>query len=185
MRIRSFSESMRRPSRSPWPSRLAWTVISVGAVLFAVVVVRTLERHDALTRWRHSLEVATGQPSWPEWSSAWPALPTPLQRRHQLPTELHGAYAYAARNKEVLQHIPCYCGCVREGHHNNLECFVSGFRPDGTPVWTDHSFTCPMCVHIAREGMLMSLQGMSVQRIRQEIENHYKGLGAPTDTPQQ
>ena len=173
---------MRRPSRSPWPSRVAWAVIGVGAVFFAVVVVRTIERHDALTRWRHSLEVAAGRPPWPEWSPAWPALPAPPQGRHRLPPELHGAYAYAARNKEVLQHIPCYCGCAGEGHRDNFSCFVSGSRPDGTPVWTDHSFGCPMCVHIARETMLMSSQGMSVQRIRQEIENHYKALGEPTNT---
>ena len=28
---------------------------------------------------------------------------------------------------------------------------------------------CPMCVHIAREAMLMSLQDLSVDRIREEI----------------
>ena len=183
MRIRSFSRTMRRPSRSSWPARLAWAVIAVAAVFFIAAVVRNLRRHDSLTEWRQSLEVMAGRPAWPEWSAAWPPLPNPPRRRHQLPQDLHGAYAYAARHQEVLRHIPCYCGCVREGHRSNLNCFVSGFRPDGMPIWTDHSFSCPMCVHIAREAMLMSSQGMSVQRIREEIDRRYRVLGEGTRTP--
>lgn len=174
---------MRRPSRSPWPTRFAWLVIGIGAVFFIVAVVRNLSRHDSLTEWRQALEAAASRPAWPEWSASWPDLPTPPRRRHQLPQDLRGAYAYAALNKEVLQHIPCYCGCVREGHRSNLNCFVSEFRADGTPIWTDHSFSCPMCVHIAREAMLMSSQGMSVQRIREEIEKRYRVLGNRTPTP--
>src|SRR5574338_777969 len=180
MRIRSLSRTMRQPRRSPWPSRLAWAVIAIATVVFVIAAVSNLRRHDALAAWRQGLETASGNPAWPEWSPDWPALPVPPPRRHQIPQDLHGAYAYAARQKQVLRHIPCYCGCVREGHGSVLNCFVSGFRPDGTPVWTDHSFTCPMCVHIAREVMLMSLQRMSLQQIRQEIEKQYGGMGDAT-----
>ena len=183
MHIRSFSRAMRRPSRSPWPARLAWMVITVAAVFFIAAVARNLGRHDSLTRWRQSLEEAAGRPDWPDWSQAWPALPAAPRRRHRLPQDLRGAYAYAALHQEVLRHIPCYCGCVREGHGSNLNCFVSSVRPDGTPVWTDHSFSCPMCLHIAREAMLMSSQGVSLQRIREEIDKRYPGLGEPTNTP--
>lgn len=183
MGIRSFSRSIRRPSHSLWPTRAAWLAITVGAVLFTLAVVRNLSRHDSLTEWRETLELAAGRPVWPEWSASWPDLPPPPKRRYWAPQDLRGVYAYAARNKELLQQIPCYCGCVREGHRSNLNCFVSAFRPDGTPVWTDHSFSCPMCVHIARETMLMSSQGMSVERVRQEIDNRYRALGDPTNTP--
>ena len=183
MRMRSLSRTMRRRSRSSWPTRLAWMVIAVAAVFFVAAVARNLRRHDALTQWRQDLEVSAGRPAWPEWLAAWPPLPSPPQRRHQVPQDLHGVYAYAARHPEVLQHIPCYCGCVREGHRGNLNCFVTGFRADGAPIWTDHSFSCPMCVHIAREAMLMSLQGLSVDRIRGEIDGHYGDQGTPTDTP--
>ena len=31
--------------------------------------------------------------------------------------------------------------------------------------------------------MLMSLQGLSVDRIREEIDAHYSDQGMPTDTP--
>lgn len=183
MRIRSFLRTMRQPSRSPWPSRLAWMVIAIMAVLFVAVAVRNLRRHDALTQWRQNLEAAAGSPAWPAWSPNWPPLPSPPARRHRLRQDLRGPYSYAARQKEVLQHVPCYCGCVREGHRSNLNCFVNGFRSDGTPIWTDHSFSCEMCVHIAREAMLMSSQGISVQRIREEIDRRYRVLGDPTNTP--
>jgi hypothetical protein len=158
-------------------------VIAVAAVFIVVAIVRNMQRHDSLTTWRQGLEAAVGRPAWPEWSAAWPPLLSPPQRRHQLPQDLHGAYAYAARHPEVLQHIPCYCGCVREGHRSNLNCFVSGFRPDGTPTWTDHSFSCPMCVHIAREAMLMTSQGMPLQQVREEIERRYRVVGEGTQTP--
>ena len=182
MRIRSFGASSRR-SRSAWPSRTACIVIGSLVVLFAVAVVRNVRRHDMLTEWRQSLESATKRPAWPEWSHEWPRLPETRQRRQQASQDLHGVYAYAATHREVLEKIPCYCGCARDGHRSNLNCFVSSFRQDGTPIWTDHSFSCPMCVHIAREVMLMMSQGLSINRVRLEIDTHYRDQGTPTDTP--
>lgn len=176
MGIRSFSLTRRQPPGSAWPLRLAWTVMAVAAIFFVVAAVRNLRRHDSLTQWRQSLEAVAGSPAWPAWSGDWPPLPSPL------PQDLRGPYSYAARNKEVLEHIPCYCGCVREGHRSNLNCFVNGFRSDGTPIWTAHSFSCEMCVHIAREAMLMSSQGTSVERIREEIDKRYRMFGEPTNT---
>lgn len=182
MRIRSFRPSSRRSS-SRWHSRLAWAAIAVVVVLFVALIVRNLRRHDALTDWRQNLEAVANSPNWPEWSSAWPPLPAPPRRRHQLPQDLRGVYAYAATHPEVLEKIPCYCGCGREGHRSNLNCFISGFRADGTPIWTDHSYSCPMCVHIAREVMLMASQGLPVGRIRREIDARYRDQGYPTNTP--
>ena len=183
MRIRSFARSMRQTSPSPWSTRLAWAVIGLSVLFFGTIFVRNVRRYDSLTVWRQSLEEATRRPAWPEWAPVWPPLPSPQRRGHQLPGDLHGPYAYAARHQDLLKNIPCYCGCVREGHRSNLNCFVTEFRPGGTPVWTDHSFSCAMCVHIAREVMLMSTQGMSVQQIRQEIDDRYRVFGEPTKTP--
>ena len=183
MRRRSLSRALRDRSGSPGPLRLAWIVVGLAAVLLVVAVARSLRRHDSLTQWRQHLEVSVGRPAWPEWHITWSPLPSPPQRNHQVPQDLRGVYAYAAQHPEVLQHVPCYCGCAREGHRGNLNCFVTGFRSDGTPIWTDHAFSCPMCVHIAREAMLMSLQGLSVDRIRDEIDVHYRDQGISTDTP--
>jgi hypothetical protein len=182
MRIRSFT--VRGPSPSPWPTRLALAVIGIIVLLVFVLAARNLRRHDALVQWRTDLERAAGSPTWPAWSPTWPDLPPPARRRHRLPVDLRGPYAYAATHPEVLERIPCYCGCVDEGHQSIRSCFVSSFRTDGTPVWTNHSFNCEMCVHIAREVMLMSSRGMSLSDIRGEIDRQYgHGSHQPTNTP--
>ena len=182
MRKRLTLRSFRGRSNSPWSTRAAWAVIGTAAVVFVVAVVTKLRRHDVLVQWRAELEAAAGSPAWPAWKPSWPDLPLP--RRRQITGGVRGAYAYAASHREVLGHIPCYCGCVREGHRSNLSCYVVEFRRDGTPVWTDHSFSCDMCVHITREVMLMSAQRMSLSDIRATVEQRYgHGSHRPTDTP--
>ena len=37
-------------------------------------------------------------------------------------------YEFAARHPEVLQHVPCYCGCERIGHNGNHDCFIKSPR---------------------------------------------------------
>lgn len=35
------------------------------------------------------------------------------------------AYAFAAEHPEVLDYMPCYCGCYEtDGHTNNTACFI-------------------------------------------------------------
>ena len=157
-------------------------MVAIVMVLLVVGIARNLGRHDALVQWRTELEAMTGSPPWPEWLQGWPDLPTPRQR--QVGGDLRGPYAYAATHSEALKHIPCYCGCGAEGHRSNLHCYVSEFRRDGVPVWTNHSFNCEMCVHIAREVMLMSSQGISLVDIRRTIDERYgSGFRRPTNTP--
>jgi len=40
-----------------------------------------------------------------------------------------------------------------------------------------------MCVHIAREAMLMTTQGMPLPQVRKEIDTRYGVFGAGTHTP--
>ena len=184
MRRRSFTRDRRRPDRSPWPTRMALVVVGIIVLVTVATAIRNLQRHDALVQWRMELESAAGRPAWPAWSPTWPNLPPARTRRHGLTGDLRGPYAYAARHPEVLRWIPCYCGCVDEGHRSVLNCFVKGFRSDGMPVWTDHSFDCEMCVHIVREVMLMSSQGLPIAHIRAAIDQRYgHGSHRPTHTP--
>ena len=44
--------------------------------------------------------------------------------------QVQEAYAYAVEHPEVLQYVPCYCGCGAV-HANNEECFVKERQPDG------------------------------------------------------
>ena len=40
--------------------------------------------------------------------------------------EILEAYVFAAKHPEVLQHMPCYCGCEnpQSAHESNYDCFV-------------------------------------------------------------
>lgn len=45
------------------------------------------------------------------------------------------AYQFAIDNPDVLKQIPCYCGCVQDGHKDNLDCFIKS--RDGDNVTFD------------------------------------------------
>ncbi len=55
------------------------------------------------------------------------ALPPELQ---DAPAEVKEAYRFAIANKELLQQIPCFCGCNAVGHTSNYSCYVAD---DGGP----------------------------------------------------
>jgi len=57
----------------------------------------------------------------------------------QLPMEVQEAYRFAVANPDVLDVIPCYCGCDRVGHKNNRMCYVQSENSDGTVVFDDHA----------------------------------------------
>jgi hypothetical protein len=50
--------------------------------------------------------------------------------------EILEAYLFAAKHPEVLQYMPCYCGCENapSNHESNYDCFVDGI---------DHSSDVP------------------------------------------
>src|SRR5678815_5472430 len=61
-----------------------------------------------------------------------PALPpVPFTPSRPMPI-VQQVYEFAARHPEVLQHVPCYCGCDRIGHNGNHDCFVKTRMPNGT-----------------------------------------------------
>ena len=65
------------------------------------------------------------------------ALPANLR---QAPPSVREAYRFAIANLETLRHIPCYCGCGKEGHKNNADCYVKEVKPDGSVVFDPMSF---------------------------------------------
>ncbi len=53
----------------------------------------------------------------------------------------HAVYEFAARHPEVLQYVPCYCGCERNGHTGNESCFVKSRAASGqVTAWDSHGF---------------------------------------------
>jgi hypothetical protein len=168
-----------------WQKQVAVAVAIALVVVVSALIARNLAYQDALLEWRSALEASAGAFSWPEWDPRWPPLPQPRRAPAQL-GDLRGPYAYAGKHPEVLQHIPCYCGCAHEGHRSNLQCYVSRRNNDGQPEWTDHTFGCPMCAHITREVALMLEAGRTLSEARGAIDAHYGqhySVATPTPRP--
>ncbi|VVB51483.1 Protein of uncharacterised function with PCYCGC motif protein [uncultured archaeon] len=85
------------------------------------------------------------------------------------------AYKYATEHPEVLEQIPCYCGCGQHGsvtsngepHKFVRDCFISN---DG--VYDDHASYCDVCVGIATKAQSYFPTGIPVT-----------GLSAVTPAP--
>jgi len=94
------------------------------------------------------------------------------------------AYAFAARHPDVLRHIPCFCGCERNGHGHNEDCFISRRNADGSPEWNPHGIGCGICIDVAVAAMQMHSNGASVADIRRAIDQKYKSeYSTSTPTP--
>jgi hypothetical protein len=73
------------------------------------------------------------------------------------------AYQVAKDIPEVLQELPCFCGCMTSfGHKNNLFCFKD-----------QHGAGCEICEDIALDARKMHDQGMSIPQIQENIKAKY------------
>ncbi|WP_245948297.1 PCYCGC domain-containing protein [Paenibacillus sambharensis] len=101
------------------------------------------------------------------------------------PEELVNVYRLAAEHSDLLDWIPCYCGCgTIAGHTSSRNCFIYEVQEDGTMVWDDHGTRCGTCLDIAFTAVMKQKEGLSVPEIRQFIEARYAESGEPTPTPQ-
>ena len=88
------------------------------------------------------------------------------------------AYEAAVRMPEVLQIIPCYCGCGEaHGHQNLKDCF---FKADGS--FNDHGAFCEICDMEVADIAQWRAEGYSLEQIRGLIDEKYPRYGEPTDT---
>lgn len=72
-------------------------------------------------------------------------------------------YRIAQERPELLERLPCYCGCYfSAGHGNNLDCFRDR-----------HSETCDVCLRIAMEGEKLARQGYSAEDIKAIIDRKF------------
>ena len=73
-----------------------------------------------------------------------PLPPLPYVPQTAGPADLmRQAYVFAARNPDVLDYVPCYCGCGQtDGHVGNTDCFVESRASDGAVTeWDIHGMT--------------------------------------------
>ena len=109
-----------------------------------------------------------------------PVVPNLVPRPPEAITE---AYTFAARNPDVLEYVPCFCGCETAGHKRNADCFVGSRNPDGSvQSWDTHGMACTVCIDVARDSMQLHRSGASVRDIRTAIESKYASR-FPGQTP--
>lgn len=102
------------------------------------------------------------------------------------PDDMKTIYLAVAQNKDLLEKIPCYCGCGESANHkNNYDCFIHENKEDGEVVWDDHGTRCGVCLEIAAQSILDLNDGMSIKDIRNKVDEKYKsGYAKPTPTPE-
>lgn len=102
------------------------------------------------------------------------------------PEVISDAYVFTARNPDVSEFVPCFCGCETRGHKANADCFVQSRNTDGSvKSWEPHGMACAVCVDVARDSQQLRASGASVRDVRASIEDKYVPLSPRiTPTPQ-
>src|SRR5687767_15681722 len=112
-----------------------------------------------------------------------PALPRVSFEPPRSMAVIQQVYDFAARHPEVLQYVPCYCGCERVGHTANHSCFVKSRAADGRITeWDSHGLGCAVCIDVGREAMTLFNSGSKPAAIRAAIDKKYSPL-FPSSTP--
>ena len=91
------------------------------------------------------------------------------------------AYQFAAANPDVLQNLPCYCGCGPMGHTSNYSCYVQSAEGEEI-VFDTHALGCGICVDITQDAMRMLRDGKTMTEIRVAIDADYSRFG-PSNMP--
>jgi hypothetical protein len=112
-----------------------------------------------------------------------PALPRVSFEPPRSMAVIQQVYDFAARHPEVLQYVPCYCGCQNVGHTANHSCFVKSRAADGRVTeWDSHGLGCTICIDVGRDAMTLFNGGLKPAAIRDAIDKKY-GAYFPTSTP--
>ncbi|MEK3889788.1 PCYCGC motif-containing (lipo)protein [Bacillus sp. FSL K6-3431] len=100
------------------------------------------------------------------------------------PEDMQLIYLAVAQHQELLENMPCYCGCGDSvGHKDNYDCFIHENKEDGSIVWDDHGTKCTVCLEIAAKAVVDYNDGKTMKEIRNEIDQAYEeGYANPTDT---
>ena len=98
------------------------------------------------------------------------------------PVLVQQAYQFAVANPDVMQHIPCYCGCGAMGHTSNYACYVPGVDANGTVSFDPHALGCSICVDITQDTMRLLKDGKTVPEIKATIDQIYSQYG-PSNIP--
>jgi len=106
-------------------------------------------------------------------AAPWPAIPRPARPATLPPEQFTGrvaeGYRIARERPELLERMPCYCGCyLTHGHQNNLDCFRD-----------KHGETCDVCLAIAIRAEQLAKKGYSVEDIKALVDQAFAPRSAP------
>ena len=93
------------------------------------------------------------------------------------PVSVQTAYQFNVANPDVMQDIPCYCGCGNVGHESNYDCYVSSVDDWGNISFDNHALGCSICVDITQDVMRILRDGKSQQDARAYIDATYSKYG--------
>lgn len=131
-----------------------------------------------------TVEVTTPDPDAP--MPPLPFIPNMVPRPAETIAEV---YEFAGRHPEILEFVPCFCGCETAGHRANSHCFVQSRNADGSvEAWEPHGMGCAVCIDVARDSMQMHASGATVRDIRAAVESKYASRFprmTPTPSPPQ
>lgn len=95
---------------------------------------------------------------------------------HQASKQIQEAYRFALANpKNILNEIPCYCGCLeRNLHKNSRECFIKNKVKQGDGEDFDTmGLNCGTCINIALTAKNLQQQGKSLEEIKETINSKF------------
>lgn len=98
------------------------------------------------------------------------------------PVTVQQAYQFAVANPDILEDIPCYCGCGAMGHTSNYACYVAGTDTEGEILYDNHALGCSICVDITLDTMRLLQEGKTLPDIRAFVDQTYSAFG-PSNIP--
>jgi hypothetical protein len=116
-------------------------------------------------------------------SAAWSARPAFVR---QGDPQVQEAYAFAVARPDVVEWMPCYCGCAGLDHRSNLECFLKHREAGGAIAFEEHASYCDICVKTALMAKQMLGQGATLAQMRAAVDGAFGGNGVdgtPTELP--
>ncbi len=94
---------------------------------------------------------------------AFPRVPRPpVFATKYIEPEIQASYDVAREVPELLEKLPCYCGCFQQGHSSNYDCFVDS-----------HGAACEMCRSIALTAHKLRKAGQKDEQIVTEINERF------------
>ena len=157
---------------------LAASVVLLGLCAVAATSAQQQQQHS------HGAPVAKAVvPQKPAPAGPLPPLPKVNYEPSASMAVVQQVYEFAARHPEVLQYMPCYCGCERVGHGGNHDCFVKSRASNGRITeWDAHGIGCAVCLNVGYRAMTLFNQKKTVAEIRAAIDKEM-GSKYPSSTP--